>query len=162
MEDSQNEFIKKHWFQIGLLVIGAFIAWTIYSALVLQPEKTRQGELSRQAEATAAAETKEAEKKENLDACLTNAREVYDKNWDTSCRTLGRLTNRCETILFGDAPFKDYLSWHPELANVEVWEQFSAFQKAKEECSCALPRITSDRWDSMYKDDQKVCYDLYK
>ena len=70
MEDSQNEFIKKHWFQIGLLVIGAFIAWTIYSALVLQPEKTRQGELSRQAEATAAAETKQAEKKENLDKLI--------------------------------------------------------------------------------------------
>lgn len=41
MSNAAKEFFLQHWFQLGILAVGLFIAWIAYAALVIEPERQR-------------------------------------------------------------------------------------------------------------------------
>ncbi|MEK7499941.1 MAG: hypothetical protein AAB649_05040 [Patescibacteria group bacterium] len=164
-----EEFIKKHWFQLGILAVGIFIAWTTYSALVLQPEKARQVEAADRARAELADTTRKEQAKKDLDSCVADADTKYSNNWYRECKSSGQLTNKCIDV--HDLTYQQYLTKYG-LTEKEYYAQrgitsTSTFAglldyfKRDDECSCRLPLANADRLSASTKDDKDACYKLY-
>ncbi len=178
-----EDFIIKHWFQLSILVVVLFITWTAYSALVLQPEKDRQEEASRQE----AIKIAEQEKQEKLETCL--AESEYERNTGhialcgdpnigsspTSCRRVfGGTKNYSELLDKFSEEFPNSLPEIPDTLSLSSSEE----EKYKilseivdknaqivsnywEKCNCGLAKYRRDELDTERKTRDTLCLQKY-
>lgn len=156
-EETKN-WLKENWFKLGILAIGLMVAYFFWQVLVVQPRMEREERKTTEFNQKLEEETRRTEAKSNLDQCVADADKKYSSNWNNSCKSLGRLSERCEIMLI-DSPnifdaFKKYQEWHPGAT-------FQEFSKAYDECSCLLPTTQATRWDDTLKEDKNTCYRLY-
>lgn len=149
--DKIKAFLLENWFKVAGLLVILVIAILIYNAAVIQPRKERAN--IRWEEQLA-----ETTRQNKIDSCLASARGVYDQNWNNSCKSLGKLSNKCERYLIDGELFSDVF---PEYNDVDFAESVNAMRKKRKECSCLLPTSTANRWDEQHEKAKNACYSRY-
>lgn len=172
---SGMNFIKDNWFKAGILIALLLIAYSIYQVLVVRPQVEKAEERAEKVAAQAAADFKEASKKEqakkDLNSCLSDADTNYDVNWFNACKTAGSMSKTC--IDLHDLTYQEYLkkynlteAGYRERYGITSTSSFAGIfdyldRYKKQDCSCGLIRTTADRLDGMHKDDKNSCYIRY-
>lgn len=156
-----NSFFKENWFKFGIVVALIIAAYGYYQSAVVIPRERIQAENARQMEQAAMEQRKNDEKQSNLTVCLSETEDSYSKNWNGSCKALGKLSQQCETLtlktsigLLGTG-YSTYKEWHPGAT-------YTDFAQAREECSCSLPAATAKRWDETQLSAKQECYQRYQ
>lgn len=159
-----QEFVKKHWFQLGILAIGFFIAWIVYSSLVIQPEKARQEEAAQQETARITAETNEKERQANLDLCLAESEYERTSSHLWTCSSLERTPKSCGEVFGGASSvfeaLGNYATHFKTNASIDpkYFDKFDAFIKT---CNCGLEKYHRDEFDQEKSEKDKLCLFKY-
>lgn len=159
-----EDFIKKHWFQLGILAIGLFVAWIAYSSLVIQPERARQEEVAQQEAARIAMEIKEKERQVNLEQCLAESKYGKTSSHLWMCSSLGRTSKSCGEVFGGASSvleaFGNYETYFETNASVDtnIVEKFNAYT---ETCNCGLEKYRRDEFDQEKSEKDKLCLVKY-
>lgn len=133
------------------ILIGLSVA---YHYMIYIPEKDRQQQLQLTAKAEAAslqatarevaAEKAAKLRRANFDLCRSTAFANYNNRWNASCKRLADevTKNRADCLANGGS---------------EAW--CNSTYPSRPTSDCSLPSSMSDAYDTMLKDDQKLCLD---
>ena len=146
----------------GILLISVSF---FYYYVIFLPQK-EQARLEQQRQEQSAKEEKERqaierelqerkEAKQNLDACIDNAKTRYSNRWEEECEARGKLTSKCISLL--KMTFKEY----QEEKGIEGLEGFVAYYEEQDECSCSLPFSIADRINETLQEDKDYCFKMY-
>lgn len=162
MSNMAKEFFLKHWFQLGILAVGLFIAWIAYSAFVLQPAADRQAE----ERAIVAAQTKEEERQTKLDTCLQESEYQRSSAHLALCGdpNVGRVPSSCQTIYGGATSVFEVLGNYAEYFDTNVTKDpdfFDKYEKYSKSCNCGLEKYRRDEMDQAKSERDKLCLAKY-
>lgn len=179
-DDNLQNFVKDHWFKIGVLAICLFIAWIAYDALVAQPQRALEAEEVR----IAAELAKEEEKEENLAICLEESEFQRETAHLTLCAdpNIGRVPASCGAVFGGTNNYSEVMENYerafpdklPPLSDfvtedslaIEAVDDFLAARNEIispffEACNCGLEKYRRDDLDSQREKRDELCLQKY-
>ncbi len=163
MKNKLYEFVKTHWFNLGILITLFLIAISIFYYFVIfipkkenaRVEAEKQAQLANDEKIKIATEKANNQKEQNkilLNTCINDAYDNYHNNWAGYCkRNLEITSTGLENCLKGGS-INDYCHtlWDADLANYR-----------KGGYSCSLSSKISDGLDATLKEDKNSCYKNY-
>ncbi|MEK7612014.1 MAG: hypothetical protein AAB407_01610 [Patescibacteria group bacterium] len=108
------DWLKEHWFKVGILAIGVFIVWILYNAFVIQPQKAQEIEEAKIAaeEARIATELEmEEERKINFATCLEESEYERTTSHLALCGdpNVGEAPKTCSEVFGGTKNYAEVL-----------------------------------------------------
>jgi len=162
--NATREFMKKHWFKLSLLALGIFTVWTVYSALVIQPEKARWEETLRAEATRLAEESNERLRQANLELCLSESEYQETSSHLWMCSSIGRVQKSCGDVFGGARSIFDALNNYRTVFGVSITQQqdiASKFETFIETCNCGLEKYRRDELGQEKIDRDKLCIEKY-
>lgn len=146
---------------IASIVLGGFF----YASQVNKQrsiERQQQIKIEQEKQEQLVKELKEQDAKEQaeqaLDACIAAAEESYSSQWYRVCKSQGKLTAWCISLL--EMTLDEYVA-HNKIPQDKKTAAYFEFLKEKDECSCGLPLYNADRINKALQNDKDECFRKY-
>lgn len=91
----------------------------------------------------------------SLSLCLSQADQNYHDNWNSECKSQGKLSDSCIKLL--DMTFDEYADKN-DIPSDKRLDAIDEFYNKRDECSCRLSFTHSDRIDGWKEKEKDECY----
>jgi phage-related tail fiber protein len=131
-----KDFLKENWFKVGIIIAILLLAYSVYYALVVRPDKqaTEQQQLK-------------TENQNLLQTCLALADLNYSSNWATACQT------NAQRVKDG---YQNCVNQDLGAANCR-----SVWGTPDDSANCSLPTTTAQNVNNYHDQDKADCYKQY-